>query len=401
MSFDAEQAYDAVYEWSRAEGFAGHDPFDGLESRVFQATPMKRVGLARLAWLQMVKRSSADLRSVLQVPKGVNAKGIALFALAELARFRATGAKGHSEKAEAHLDTLREIAIPGQTRDGETTNAFGYNFDWQSRAFFAPKGTPTIVPTAFAARAFIENYKLSGEKADLEFVLEICRFIVNDLKRPHEDGDTVCFSYTPRDRSLIFNASLLAGETLATAGAIAGNAEYAELAGKSARYVIANQNEDGSWAYGPKLRHKWVDNFHTAFILLSLKRIGEKVPGSDHDKAIRRGFEFWLENLFLADGTPKYYDSATYPVDIHSAAAAIAVLAEFREVDDRALPLAEKVAAWTVKNLRDPSGYFYYQLRQGGTVKTPFIRWGQAWMAYALARLLEARAEPPVSVSPG
>ena len=34
--------------------------------------------------------------------------------------------------------------------------AWGYSFDWQGRAFFAPQGTPTIVPTAFAVRALLE-----------------------------------------------------------------------------------------------------------------------------------------------------------------------------------------------------------------------------------------------------
>ena len=400
MSIDAEKAYHAVYQWSQVQGFAGHDPFDGLASRVFQITPLKHVGLARLAWLQMVKRSSTDLRGVLQVPKGVNAKGIALFALAELSRFRSTGAESNRRNAAAHLGILRKLAIEGDTGNGETTKAFGYNFDWQSRAFYAPKGTPTIVPTAFAARAFIENYKLFGDDADREFVLEICRFIINDLKRPYEDADTLCFSYTPRDRSQIFNASLLAGETLASAGALTGNSEYVELALRSARYVLGNQNENGSWAYGPKLRHKWVDNFHTAFVLLALKRIGAAAPGLNATEAIRRGFDFWVNNLFLPDGTPKYYDSATYPVDIHSAAAAVAVLAEFQDLDARALPLAEKVAEWTIANMQDTAGYFYYQARESEKVKTPFIRWGQAWMAYALAKLLEARSSRSISVWP-
>jgi hypothetical protein len=339
----------------------------------------------------MVKRSSTDLRSVLQVPKGVNAKGIALFALAELSRFRVTRAESNRRNVEAHLSTLRELSIQGNTGKGETTKTFSYNFDWQSRAFYSPKGTPTIVPTAFAARAFFESYQLFRDDGDHELLLEICRFIVNDLKRPHEDANTVCFSYTPRDRSLIFNASLLAGETLASVGAMTGNAEYMELALKSARYVLENQNENGSWAYGPKLRHKWVDNFHTAFILLSLQRIGASVPKLNPGEAIRRGFDFWIGNLFLEDGTPKYFDSATYPVDIHSAAAAIAVLVELRDSDARALPTAERVAAWTIENMRDSEGFFYYQLREAETVKTPFIRWGQAWMAYALAKLLEAR----------
>lgn len=391
MSFDVEQAYDGVYAWAEAETFTGHDPFDGLESRIFQATPLKHIALARLAWLQMVKRAAVDLRDTLRVPKGTNPKAIALFALAELSRFRSRLDEKHKRNALKHLETLRDLAISGRTPKGELTKAFGYNFDWQSRAFYAPKGTPTIVPTAFAARAFIESYQLFGEEADLNFVLDICRFIINDLKRPHEDADTVCFSYTPRDRSLIFNASLLAGETLASASAFVDDQELSELAAKSARYVIENQKEDGSWAYGPKLRHRWVDNFHTAFILLSLKRISEAVPEVGAAKAIRRGFDYWVENLFLSDGTPKYYDSEIFPVDIHSAAAAIAVLSEFDDEDDRALPLAENVAAWTIENMRDSDGFFYYQIRKGETVTIPFIRWGQAWMAYALARLLEAR----------
>ena len=138
MSFDIAQAYDAVYAWAQAEGFAGHDPFDGLESRVFQATPLKHLALARLAWLQMVKRAVVDIRDTLRVPKGINAKGIALFALAELSRFRDTLDEKHKKNALEHLQTLRELAITGQTVTGETTKAFGYNFDWQSRAFYAP-----------------------------------------------------------------------------------------------------------------------------------------------------------------------------------------------------------------------------------------------------------------------
>jgi uncharacterized protein YyaL (SSP411 family) len=108
------------------------------------------------------------------------------------------------------------------------------------------------------------------------------------------------------------------------------------------------------------------------------------------------GTDFWLANFFLADGTPKYYDRQTFPVDIHSAAAAIVALCELNEFDERCLPLAEKVARWTVENMRDSEqGFFYYQKRKSSLVKTSFIRWSQAWAGYALARLIEAagRAE--------
>jgi rhamnogalacturonyl hydrolase YesR len=112
---------------------------------------------------------------------------------------------------------------------------------------------------------------------------------------------------------------------------------------------------------------------------------------SETDVAIERGKTFWLDNFFLEDGTPKYYDNAVYPIDIHSAAAAIAAMSEMSVSDKRLLSLATKTAGWTLANMRSTEGFFYYQMRKRGAIKTPFMRWGQAWMAYALARLIEAR----------
>jgi hypothetical protein len=51
---------------------------------------------------------------------------------------------------------------------------------------------------------------------------------------------------------------------------------------------------------------------------------------------------------------------------------------------------AEKVAQWAIENLRNRRGYFHYQRRRFHTVRIPYMRWSEAWMAYALARLLES-----------
>lgn len=383
--------YDELFAWCEAEKFAGYDPFDGLNSRVFQASPLKYFALSRLAWLQMVKRSERNLRPLLKIEKGLNSKGIALFTLAELSRFRATNDSKHAESAKNLLGILDSLKIQHPTSDIRDRTAFGYNFDWQSRAFFAPIGTPTIVPTAFALQAFFEAYELFAEKEYLERLKEICRFIVEDLNRPFENEDEICFSYTPLDKSVIFNASLLAGECLANTGNLTGNEEYLNLAAKTARFVIRRQRDDGAWAYGPKRRHTWVDNFHTAYILLSLYRLKNTAANlkNETERAINSGLNYWLTNFFLEDGTPKYYDQETFPIDIHSASAAIVALCELKDLDRRCLPLAEKIANWTVRNLRDEKGFFYYQKRRHVIVKTPFIRWAQAWTAFAIARLLE------------
>lgn len=390
MTDELQRTYDDLYQYCEAEDFAGWDPFDGLNSRVFRATPLKFIAPARLAWLQMVKRSARNLRPLLRIEKGVNAKGIALFALAEVSRFESTGIGIHADNSRKLIAALRGLA---QTRvtDGENRMSFGYNFDWQSRAFFAPQGTPTVVPSAFAGDAFRRSFEIFGDEESLENLRQIARFIKSELNRVGETDDEVSFSYTPLDRHIIFNASLLAAETLAAAGKISSDSEMTELARKAANFVVRRQRDDGAWVYGEKMRFAWVDNFHTAYVLRSLRRLQEDIPELDCRESIASGLEFWLRNFFLEDGTPKYFDKETFPVDIHSAAAAIVVLSEIRELDERCLPLARRVAEWTIANLRDESGFFYYQKRRGQIVKTPFIRWSNAWMLYALAKLLEAK----------
>jgi hypothetical protein len=420
-------AHRSLWEWCRARDFAGYDPFDGLNSRLFSALPLRHSRTARLAWTQLFKRSPLNPRSLARVRPGRNSKGTALFALAALADFRRLGNAESAAEARALLDDLihERLAAP---HSGAA--CWGYNFDWQGRAFFAPRGTPTIVPTAFAARALTEAAVAFGDDKYLEIARSACDFILRDLNRAAEAEDEVCFSYSPLDHTRVFNASLLAAETLAAVGALTNEQELCDWARRAARYVISRQREDGSWAYGADDYQSWADNFHTAFILGSLSRMlsslserttvtshlsasGEVVGGkgeedsappqplptrgeelkdfSEARSALRRGYDFWIERFFLANGWPKYYADRLYPVDAHAAGAALATLADVGWLDPTALDLAQKVAQWTIANLRDRQGFFYYQRRRFYTVRTAYLRWSEAWMLYGLARLLEER----------
>jgi hypothetical protein len=396
MTVDLTTAHQDLWTWCRAQGFAGYDPYDALNSRLFQATPLRNSRIARLAWTQFHKRSPLNFRPLVRIPRQRNAKAIALFALAALADYRRTGTRESEIEARELLDDLIEMRLKGFK--GAT---WGYNFDWQSRAFFAPRGTPTIVPTAFAARALCEAAEVIGPAEYLPFARTICDFILNDLKRSAETEDEVCFSYSPLDRTCVFNASLLAAETLASVGKLAGEASLCDWALRAARYVVRRQLADGSWKYGSHDYQSWADNFHTAYILKSLSRIidavgtepGAVATGLTHgfETAFRRGYEFWKERFFLANGWPKYFPDRLYPADAHSAASAIVTLVELRGRVPGALNLAEQIADWTITNMRDNRGFFYYQRRRFHTVGIPYMRWAEAWMIYALARLLEVR----------
>ena len=389
-----EQAFNDLFQWCRLRKFSGYDPFDGLNSRLFQSTPLKHSRTARLIQTQVLKRSPLNLRQPLRVSPQQNPKGIALFALASLSNFRRLKTAEVESETRELLENLVRTSISGYNG-----SAWGYNFDWQNRNFFAPKGTPMIVPTAFAARAFLEAYETFKDEDYLRIAQSACNFILLDLARSSETDDRdgeFCFSYSPLDETRVFNSSLFAAETLMCVGASTGDLAFKEqaqsLALSAAKYVLKRQRADGSWAYGSGNAQFWVDNFHTAYVLMSLSRIMQCSAGAiDLQPALQRGYRFWRDSFFLADGWPKYYHDALYPADAHSAATAIVALVELQHLDSEAMALAERIAKWSLRNLRDGRGFFYYQRRRFYTVRTPFMRWTQAWMLYALARLLEAK----------
>jgi hypothetical protein len=195
-----------------------------------------------------------------------------------------------------------------------------------------------------------------------------------------------------------------------------------DWAQRAALYVVRRQQQDGSWAYGADSHQGWSDNFHTAYILTSLSRIddasqvgkgGLPPQSSDIDKeraqatlpdlgadqgakpdfnsALVRGYEFWTERFFLTNGWPKYFPDRLYPADVHSAASAIVALVELRGGIPSTLMLAEHIADWAIQSLRDQTGFYLYQQRRFFKVRIPYMRWSEAWMIYALARLREAR----------
>ncbi len=260
-----------------------------------------------------------------------------------------------------------------------------------------------VVPTAFAARALCEAAEVFEHEEYLPFARTIGDFMLNDLNRSEETDDEVCFSYSPLDQTRVFNASLLAGETLAALGRLTKEASLCDWAMRAARHVIRRQQADGSWAYGGNDYQSWSDNFHTAFILCSLSRIIDAIrsePGAvatgpidELNNSLRRGYEFWKESFFLDNGWPKYYPDRLYPADAHSAASAIVTLVDLRGRIPGTMILAEKIAEWAVESLRHPQGSFYYQRRRFYSVRVPYMRWSEAWMAYALARLLEVKSK--------
>ena len=382
-------------KYCEAEQYKGWDPFDGLNSKVLKTVlPLKHSAILRLCVIQGFKRNPWNLRPLLGVPKEHNAKGIGLFLQGYCNLVKVVCKKNELDKLlgtkEELLDRVCELAelLKSLRSKGYHGSCWGYNFDWQSRRLFLfPAYCPTVVATNFCATALMDAYEVTGEKEYLDIALDSANFILNDLHLDEYEGEKM-ISYSPlHGNDLVSNASLLGSKVLAYCYKYTGKEEYLKVARSSVKACCKGQQEDGSWTYSqipPKL---WVDSFHTGYNLDGLIAYEEQTGDKDYHENIERGFDYYIKNFFNEDGSPKYYNNQQYPIDIHCPGQLLVTLHRLHKFEEYH-ELADKVLDWTIRNMQDDKGYFYYQLKKGVSSKIPYMRWSNAFMFYAMSYYL-------------
>jgi len=381
-----EQIYGAirqVSDWLERNDYCGYDTFDGLNAVVRPL--MFRNPLLETVLQQGVRRFPLNLRPLLGIRKSRSTKGMGFLARGCMRLHQATGDAQWAAKARSMLDWLEENRSPGYTGA-----CWGNHFDYRSRTFYLPKGVPTVVWTALIGHAFLDAYEHFHDDRFLNVAVSACEHILHDLDT-FADGEGLCISYIPIKNSQVHNANTLGASLLARTSSFTRNQAYRDLAQKAIQYTAQHQRADGSWYYGENANLHWVDNFHTAYVLDCFKYYAEATGDRRFDRPMMSGYEYWKRTFFLADGTPRYYDHKTLPLDIQCCSQAIDTLVFFRDRDPEALALAIRVARWTIANMQDRTGYFYYRRYSRRLVnKTPTLHWGQATMLCALAGLYKS-----------
>jgi hypothetical protein len=126
------KSFKKLRNYCESEDFKGWDPYDGLNSQLFQSLPfVKNNTFARLLWIQFFKKSAINLRKFLLVAKGYNPKGLALFLSGYCNLYKI-------EPDNTVLERINWLAnkIIEMKSSGFSGACWGYNFDWQSRLFF-------------------------------------------------------------------------------------------------------------------------------------------------------------------------------------------------------------------------------------------------------------------------
>ena len=380
------------------EHFMGWDPYDGLNSRIFNAIPgLNKSALCRLVVIQGFKRCPINLRPLALIKKEHNAKGIGLLLQAYCNMFWAvvkdetlSNELGTSDELKDWITQLANLLIEMQSPGDWHGACWGYNFGWQARrVFYFPKCTPTVVATSFCASALFAAYDITGYKYYLDVALSSAEFVLKDLRRtPFNNG--ILFSYSPVEgNDKVFNASLLGSKLLAMCYKYTGNEEYKEVARQSIVACSSAQQENGAWLYGMLSVQQWVDSFHTGYNLDSMIAYQDCTGDSSFNQVIEKGFDYYINNFFDPDGSPKYYNDRKFPIDIHCPGQLFVTLARLEKFSQNR-DLAQKVLQWTLKNMQSQKGYYYYQLKPGISSKISYMRWSNAFMLNSLSYYLLA-----------
>jgi hypothetical protein len=371
-------------DWLERNDYSGYDTFDGLNARFARPFTFE-TKFMRTLLQQGVRRFPINLRPLLGVAKSRSTKGMGFLARGFIRMHAATGETTWRGKAESALQWLTE-----HQSDGYSGACWGNHFDYQSRSSYVPRGLPSVVWTSLIGHAFLDAYDHLQKPGSLQVAVSCCEHILRDLNK-FRDRDAVCIGYFPGQSLRVHNANTLGASLLARTYSHTGDESCRTLARQSIQYTAQYQRPDSSWYYGEAENLRWVDSFHTAYVLDCFMHYVQSTGDGRYDKCMMSGYQYWKNTFFLEDGTPRYYNHKTLPIDIQCCSQAIDTLVFFSRRDPEGLSLALKVAAWTIEHMQDPDGHFYYRRYSRLLVnKTPTLHWGQATMLCALAGLYKS-----------
>jgi rhamnogalacturonyl hydrolase YesR len=374
-----ERSIYKVEKWVEDHDYKGYEPFDGLSSYLRPLT-FHKLFLDRLL-MQLVRQSPINLRPILGVKPLESTKGRGYMAWGYLTMLKLTGNHIYKDKAVSCLEWLMKNKSP-KFKDYSWAN----HFDFASRGGRYSKHESIIVWTSLIGQAFLDAYEMLGEKKYLESAISICNWI---MELPREQTDSgICISYVMYAQSSIHNSNMLGAAMLSRTARFTGDKKYMEVAKDAMEYSCSRQLSNGAWYYGEAQYHHWIDNFHTGYNLDSLKCYVENSDDKSYEDNLEKGFRYFKTTFFEENGRPKYYHNRAYPIDSQCASQAIETLANFSENDESSLDLALKVAKWTIDNMQDMKGYFYYRQYPLIKAKTPMLHWAQATMYKGLTLLL-------------
>jgi hypothetical protein len=299
----------------------------------------------------------------------------------------ALGGSQYYERAVHFLEILKATRTPGYDH-----YCWGYPFNWETRRGTMWQGTPLITTVPYVYEAFREVYQIDRKQEWQEIMHSIARHAVEDY---HDfdispSASTCCYKPGAENSSGVVNASAYRAFLLTAASIDFSQESYRKIADRNLNFVLQAQNSDGSWPYSTDEDRLFVDHFHTCFVLKALAKIEAMTGNPDCSKAIERGVDYYVKNLFDEEGWPKPFSRrprmTVYRRELYDYAECINVgvqLAGRFPALDEILSRVIDLAGW-----QKPDGSFRSRQLLLGWDNTPMHRWAQSQMFRSLCFLL-------------
>lgn len=381
---NVKESFSKLEEYIIKEDYQGYDPYDTLNSWI----PFKYFGKWPSAIAtQIQKRNPVNIRFILGIKKGINPKAYGLFLQAYSILYQKSLDNKYLEKANFFFEWLCK-----NYSEGYSGKCWGYNFPWSNPEKYLDAFVPSAVVTSFVAKGIYQYYQTTKKEEAVGLLKSACVFLNSDLEKVI-DNTGISISYTPIQKDICYNSSLLAAEVFSKTYRINKDEKLKELAIKVVEFVIDKQYEDGKWNYSLNLdqtKEQEQIDFHQGYILESIYEIKTDlgITNQKWENSIIKGLKFYIEQQFHNTGRSYWRLPKKYPVDIHNQSQGIITLLKLREYYSGSEKTAMIIANWTINNMQSKDGHFYYQKFMTHTNKISYMRWSNAWMFLALIYLI-------------
>jgi hypothetical protein len=362
--------------------FSGYDPYDTLNSYI----PFKYFGKwVPILAIQLQKRNPFNIRKILGIKRAINPKAIGLLLKANCILYKLSNDEKYRNSSKILFDWLKN-----NYSKGYSGYCWGYNFDWANKDEYLEKYIPNVVVTGTVIDGIYEYYEVFKDEEAKKIIKSASDFVYSDL--PIISINSLSFiGYNIYSKNCCYNASLYGALILAISNKIEQNIKYKDLIHKVVDYIISKQNKDGSWYYSynikTKIERKQID-FHQGFILVLLDDIMHltNIDNPSLNESIKNGMIFYKKKQFSSNGVSIWRLPKKWPIDIHNQAQGIITFAKLSFLDKNYFKFSERIAKWTINNMQNSKGFFYYQNFKFYKNKISYMRWSQAWMFLALAK---------------
>jgi hypothetical protein len=305
--------------------------------------------------------------------------------------YQATGDLSQLENAIHFLTELKKSRCH-QFKD----YCWGYPYDWVTRNGTIKSQTPLITSTPYAYEAFLQVHAIDGREEWKDVMASIACHAFRDIKDfPASEKASSC-SYTPFDKGGVINAAAYRAFLLTSASQVFSNRDYLMTAERNLNFVLESQNSNGSWFYAVDGVRDFVDHYHTCFVMKALAKVHALTDHAATLEALRKGVNYYLDNLFGTDGLPKPFSRAprltVYKRELYDCAECINLCLLLRDRFPRLETTLRTVVKGILRDWIKPDGSFRSRKLHLGWDNVPMHRWGQSQMFRSLAFYLrEAR----------